>query len=118
MVWGGQRTSEEETFMQPMERRDYGHEMEAHRRMMMSSKSFTTPAIITLVLYCVLWLPGLIANIVYWREAKTVERVTGHSPEGKGCLVAMLWVFIVLPLIGGGLFIVIAIIAAIADSSS
>ncbi len=65
-----------------------------------ASKSFTTPAIITLVLYFVLWIPGLIANVVYLLEASNVQRVTGRAPEGKGCLVALLVVFIVLPVLG------------------
>ncbi len=63
----------------------------------MVQKSFTTPAVITLVLYVVLWLPGLIANIVYWLEAKRVEEETGRAPDGKGCLVAMLWVLSIVP---------------------
>jgi len=54
------------------------------------ARSFTTPAIITLVLYCVLWVPGLIANIVYLMEANKIQQITGQAPEGKGCLTAML----------------------------
>lgn len=70
---------------------------EALRRMNAEQKSFTTPAIITLVLYFVFWLPGLIANIVYLNEANTVQRISGRAPEGKGCLIAMLVVFVGLP---------------------
>jgi hypothetical protein len=77
--------------------RDY----EEHRRAGAATRSFTTPAIITLVLYFVLWIPGFIANIVYWREANNVQKVTGYAPEGKDCLVALLWVFVVLPIVGG-----------------
>ena len=54
------------------------------------NRSFTTPAIITLVLYIFLWIPGFIANIIYLLEANKVERLTGEAPEGKGCLVAMI----------------------------
>ena len=75
--------------------RDY----EEHRRIAAASRSFTTPAIITLILYFVFWVPGLIANIVYWREANNVQTITGRAPEGKGCLVAMLVVMIVIPAI-------------------
>jgi hypothetical protein len=54
------------------------------------TKSYTTPAIITLVLYCVLWLPGLIANIVYLVEARKTKQITGITPDGYGCLWALL----------------------------
>jgi hypothetical protein len=53
------------------------------------------------VLYFVLWLPGLIANIVYGLNARRDERLIGRAPDGKGCLVAMLWVFVVLPVVAG-----------------
>lgn len=66
-------------------------EIHKHRRYQAEGKSFTTPAIVTLVLYIFLWIPGLIANVIYWREANRVEELIGRSPEGKGCLVAMLW---------------------------
>lgn len=69
------------------------------RRVNAEQKSFTTPAIITLVLYFVFWIPGLIANIVYLNEANNVQRVSGRAPEGKGCLIAMLVVFVVLPVL-------------------
>ena len=69
------------------------------RRISAEQKSFTTPAIITLVLYFVLWLPGLIANIVYLNEANNVQRLSGRAPEGKGCLIAMLVVFVALPIL-------------------
>jgi hypothetical protein len=36
-----------------------------YARQAAATRSYTTPAVITLVLYFVLWLPGLIANIVY-----------------------------------------------------
>lgn len=75
------------------------HDLEAYRRIGAAQRSFTTPAIITLVLYLVLWIPGFIANIVYWREANNVQRLMGHAPEGKGCLLAMLWVFTIIPLL-------------------
>ncbi len=67
------------------------------RRFGAATRSFTTPAIITLVLYFVMWLPGFIANIVYWEEASNVQRITGRSPEGKGCLAALFWVFTIFP---------------------
>lgn len=47
-----------------------------------------------------MWIPGLIANILYINEANNVERITGKSPEGKGCLVVQLVLFGILPLVG------------------
>ena len=78
----------------------YATDYEALRRVNAEQRSFTTPAIITLVLYFVLWLPGLIANIVYLNEASNVQRISGRAPEGKGCLIAMLIVFVGLPVVG------------------
>jgi len=60
------------------------------------AKSYTTPAILTLVLYIFLWIPGLIANIVYLIEANKTKRITGRTPDGYGCLLAMLC-FVALP---------------------
>jgi zinc-ribbon domain len=82
------------------------------RRYVAATRSYTTPAVLTLVLYFVFWLPGLIANIVYWRAAVRDEKIVGQAPEGKGCLVALLWVFIILPILLGALIAVIVIAAA------
>jgi hypothetical protein len=67
-----------------------------YRLMSAYNRSFTNAAILTLVLYFVLWIPGLIANVVYLLESMKVQRITGESPEGQGCLVAM------LAFLGGG----------------
>jgi hypothetical protein len=72
---------------------------EEDRRRVAMMRSYLTPAILTLVLYLVRWLPGFIANIIYWQAASRDERLTGHAPEGKGCLLALFVVFTVLPLI-------------------
>ncbi len=74
----------------------YTDEVEHYRRINDSSKSFTTPAIFTLILYFFGWVPGLIANIVYFNEANAIQKRTGKEPEGKGCLLALLILF------GGG----------------
>lgn len=63
-------------------------------------RSYITPAVITLVLYFVLWLPGLVANLVYYFAARHDERVSGVVPQGSGCITALLIFFIVLP-VGG-----------------
>jgi hypothetical protein len=61
-------------------------------------ESFTTRAVITAVLYWFFWLPGFIANLVWYFEARGIERDTGQAPSGKGCLLAMLFLFCLLPL--------------------
>ncbi|MFL5761117.1 MAG: zinc-ribbon domain-containing protein [Thermomicrobiales bacterium] len=66
-----------------------------------AKRSFLTEAIITFVCYLVFWFPGLIINLVYLREANQVERTTGRAPSGKGCLLALLVVFGLLPVLSG-----------------
>lgn len=72
---------------------------EEERRRAAITRSYLTPAVLTMVLYLVLWLPGLVANIIYWQAASRDERLTGRSPEGKGCLVALFIVFTIVPLL-------------------
>lgn len=68
------------------------------------TKSYTTPAIITLVLYIFLWIPGLIANIIYLLEANKTKKITGTNPDGYGCLIAMLCV-VAVPAALFGIFV-------------
>jgi hypothetical protein len=60
--------------------------------------SFTWKAFATLVLYCIFWFPGLLANILFYGEAKNAQQRTGHAPEGMGCLGALLWLNLLIPL--------------------
>jgi hypothetical protein len=97
--------------MQPNNPHSLGNQMdqqwmETERQRAALGRSYTTSAIITLVLYFVCWLPGLIANLVYWNEAKKTEQLIGRAPEGKGCLTTMLVVFIVVPVALFFLFLV------------
>lgn len=80
----------------PYQQFDY----ETERRRAAVARDYTTPAVLTLVLYFVMWLPGLIANIIYYLQAAEDERLVGHPPRGKGCLLAMLIVCVALPLAG------------------
>lgn len=72
---------------------------EEDRRRAAAMRGDVTPAIWTLVLYIVLWVPGLVANIVYLQPASRDQRLTGQAPEGKSCLTALLVVFIIIPLV-------------------
>ena len=74
-----------------------------------AERSFLTEAIVVLVCYLIFWFPGLIANIVFLREAQQVERATSRSPSGKGCLVALLVIFGLLPALSFCLFFFVAL---------
>lgn len=64
-------------------------------------KSYTSAAIVTFVLYWLLWVPGFVANVLYYREAKEREQVAGRSLPGVGFLSILLWVnAIALAIIG------------------
>src|SRR4051812_15163061 len=60
--------------------RTYGTDYDTLRRISAEQKSFTTPAIITLILYLVLWIPGLIANLIDLNEANNIQSITGKAP--------------------------------------
>jgi hypothetical protein len=53
-------------------------------------RSYVGPAIITMLLYLLLWLPGLVVNIVWLSEARKTERLAGTTLPGVGCLRWML----------------------------
>ena len=92
---------------------------ETERRRAAVARDFTTPAIITLVLYLVLWLPGLIANIVYLLQARDTERLTGRKPDGAGCLLALAIVFIGMPILAcGGIFVLFLVDGALSAGTS
>lgn len=60
-------------------------------RALARSKSFTGKAVATLVLYIVLWFPGLVANVLFLNEAKRTQEIAGQSLPGVGCLTWLLW---------------------------
>jgi hypothetical protein len=82
----------------------------------LESRSFVVPSIITCVLYCVLYLPGVVANFLWLRSAREQTDLTGSRPEGAGCLVAMIWLFFWIPLVLG--VIVVAAVVALGWYSS
>jgi hypothetical protein len=53
-------------------------------------KSYTGNAVLAFILYWLLWLPGLIVNYMFYREAKRTEKIAGQSLPGVGCLSVML----------------------------
>ena len=52
--------------------------------------SFTGKAVATMVLYWLFYVPGLIANIVFYNEAKAASTRWGRDLPGIGCLATML----------------------------
>jgi hypothetical protein len=62
-------------------------------------RDFTSSAVLTMLLYFVLWVPGLLANLAYLESANGERARIGRDPQGRGCLVSLLWVFLGIPLL-------------------
>jgi hypothetical protein len=58
--------------------------------------SFTTKAVAVVALYWLGWIPGFIANILFYLEAKRTERAAGKRLPGTGCLAILLGLNVVL----------------------
>jgi hypothetical protein len=58
-------------------------------------QDFTVQVLATFILYFLVWPAGVIANLIFLRQAKTYERRFGHPPGGKGCLTAMIYFFLI-----------------------
>ena len=54
-------------------------------------KSFVRASVFVFLLYWLLYIPGLVANIVWLRRALRIRKATGQSPAGFGCLNVLLW---------------------------
>ena len=65
---------------------------------LLATQDFTGRAVLTLVLYFVFYIPGLIANFVFLGEANRIQRRLQREPDGKGCLTALAALFFWLPL--------------------
>ena len=82
-----------------------------------ATRTYTSSAVLVLVLYFLLFIPGAVANIAYLSSAYQARRTTGRAPEGMGCLVALAIVFLGLPVAAIALFVLVGIIAAIHSSA-
>ena len=60
------------------------------------TKSYTTHAVATLILYFALWLPGLIANVIFLLDARRMQRIAGQGLPGVGCLWLLLTLQVVV----------------------
>lgn len=79
------------------------------------TKSYTTQAVITMLLYFVFWLPGLIANVLFLMDARRMQRIAGQSLSGVGCLWILLAIQIIPVLIA---CVIVAALAAGGGASS
>ena len=55
-----------------------------------SPKSFFSYAVIVALLFLLCWPVSLILNVFWYIEARTLERESRQTPEGKGCLQVLL----------------------------
>ena len=55
-----------------------------------AGKSYVTWAWACLVLYFLLYVPGLVANFIMWRSSVNYTKQTGERARGAGCLVWLL----------------------------
>lgn len=90
----------------------------SYAHMAAATRSYTTPAVIVMILYLVLWIPGLIANLVYLHNANEDRDQTGIEPQGRGCLLALIFVFGLLPFVlVGGFFGLVFLLAALGSAA-
>ncbi|GIK57990.1 MAG: hypothetical protein BroJett015_36530 [Chloroflexota bacterium] len=74
-------------------------------------KSYTGSAVLVFILYWFFFLPGLIVNFIYYREAQRMQQLAGHSLPGQGCLGFMLWLNVIvigISIFGGVLLLIAA----------
>jgi len=63
-----------------------------------SQRSYVGASFIVFLLYCFLYIPGLIFNILYIKKAQKALKVSGKIPQGAGCLTSLLFIGLI-PLI-------------------
>ena len=69
-------------------------------RLFAKMKSYIGPSILVFFLYLIFYFPGLIANYIYRKEAKRMEKIAGQKLPGTGCLGVMFWLNILnIPLV-------------------
>lgn len=74
-------------------------------RLLARQKSYTYACVVVMLLYCLLWVPGVIANYLFLKEAERMEGMAGEPLPGAGwlrfmwataVLLAMLFFFFVV----------------------
>ena len=83
--------------------RDYYSESE---RAIARQKDYIGACVVTFLLYCFFWIPGVIINIMYLSAAKKTRDISGVEPTGRFGLQLMFFLFFVLPLVAFVVFII------------
>lgn len=79
-----------------------------------ASKSYVATAFLTLLLYYIgFFIIGLICNIVFLSQSNESKRITGENPSGRGCLIFLLWVHIIIPILFIFLFLATGVFAGL-----
>lgn len=79
-------------------------------------KSYIGPFVLTIFLYTLFYIPGLIVNLMYWQDAKRMSKIAGRKLPGTGALGALIWFQIILVLLGVGIVMVGGVVSAIVGS--
>ena len=72
-------------------------------------ENYTRYAVLALVLYFALWVPGFLTNTVYLARAIGEQRETGTSPKGMGCLIALIIAGLGVPILGVCVLVVMSL---------
>lgn len=76
-------------------------------------KSYTGAAILVFLLYLFFYPVGLVANLIYYKEAQHMERMAGTSLPGTSALGFMIFLNIAFSFMAiGGFMIVLFLVAA------
>lgn len=70
-----------------------------------AGRSYVGSGVLVLLLYLLFWLPGFIVNWIYLSAAKRDAAVLGYNPPGRTLLRVEMFLFTLLPLIGGLLLV-------------
>ncbi len=86
-------------------------------RAVATTSSVVGMAWLTLLLYCIFYLPGLIVNIIMLVKCSNIKNATGHNVPGNGCMSTLFNLFFVFPLIAF-IFALLAGVNVIAEFES
>ncbi|MCF7849704.1 MAG: hypothetical protein K9M45_12710 [Kiritimatiellales bacterium] len=79
-----------------------------------AAKSYVATAFLTLLLYYIgFYIIGLVCNLVFLSQANDSRRIAGRSPSGRGCLLVLLWIHLLIPAILVVVFIVVGALASL-----
>ena len=63
------------------------------------NKSYVWPVVLVVFLYCLYFIPGLIANILFLNDAKRMATKAGQDLPGAGCLTTLLHAAVVFMIV-------------------